>query len=106
MKNLELKNAKILNDAGVLFSLTTDHPVAPLQYLPYCAALAVKGGLDFYSAIKAITINPAVILGIDNIVGSIEKGKHADLVLYNGNPLEILSRAEMVIVNGKIVCGK
>ena len=103
MKNLELKNAKILNDAGILFSLTTDHPVAPLQYLPQCAALAVKGGLDFYDAIKAITINPAVILGIDNFVGSVEKGKHADLVLYSGNPLEIANAAEIVIVGGEIV---
>ena len=103
MKNLELKNAKILSDAGILFSLTTDHPVAPVQYLPYCAALAVKGGLDFYTALKAITINPAVILGIDGKVGSIEKGKHADMVLYGGNPLEILSEAEIVIVNGEIV---
>ena len=103
LKNLELKNAKILSDAGILFSLTTDHPVAPVQYLPYCAALAVKGGLDFYEALEAITINPAVILGIDDIVGSIEKGKHADMVLYNGNPLEILSGVEVVVVNGEIV---
>lgn len=103
MKNLELKNAKTLSDAGILFALTTDHPVTPVQYLPYCAALAVKGGLDFYSALKAITINPAVILGIDDKVGSIEKGKHADMVLYSGNPLEILSNAETVIVNGGIV---
>jgi len=106
MRNLELKNAKVLSEAGILFSLTTDHPVAPLQYLPYCAALAVKGGLDFYGALKAITINPAVILGIDDIVGSIEKGKHADLVLYDGNPLEIVNSAETVIVNGKVVYKK
>ena len=103
LKNLELSNAKVLNDAGILFSLTTDHPVAPVQYLPYCAALTVKGGLALYDALKAITINPAVILGIDNIVGSIEKGKHADMVLYDGNPLEILSGVEMVMVNGEIV---
>jgi len=103
MRNLELKNAKALKDAGVLFSLTTDHPVTPLQYLPYCAALTVKGGLDIYDALRAITINPAIILGIDDIVGSIEKGKHADMVLYGGNPLEILNNAEIVIVNGKIV---
>jgi len=103
MRNLELKNAKVLKDAGILFSLTTDHPVTPLQYLPYCAALAVKGGLDFYEALKAITINPAVILGIDDTVGSIEKDKHADMVLCDGNPLEILSRVETVIINGKIV---
>jgi len=106
MKNLELKNAKVLSDAGVLFALTTDHPVAPVQYLPYCAALAVKGGLDFYDALKAITINPAVILGIDDIVGSLEVGKRADMVLYDGNPLEILSGVEMVVVNGEIVRGK
>jgi len=106
LRNLELSNAKILNGAGILFSITTDHPVAPVQYLPYCAALAVKGGLDIYDALKAITINPAVILGIDDKVGSIEKGKHADLVLYDGNPLEILSRAEMVVVNGIIVKNK
>jgi len=107
MKNLELKNAKILNDAGIMFSITTDHPETPLQYLPYCAALAAKGGLDFYSALKSITINPAVILGIDEMVGSIEPGKHADMVLYDGNPLEIMSRAELVIVNGEVaVCAK
>jgi imidazolonepropionase-like amidohydrolase len=106
LKNLELSNAKVLNDAGILFSLTTDHPVAPVQYLPYCAALAVKGGLDIYDALKAITINPAMILGIDNIVGSIEKGKHADLVLCDGNPLEILSSVEMIIVNGEVVSRK
>ena len=105
MKNLELKNAKALDEAGVLFSLTTDHPVAPLQYLPYCAALSVKGGLDFYAALKSITINPALILGIDDMVGSIEPGKHADMALYDGNPLEISTEAETVIVNGEIVAG-
>ena len=107
LKNMELKNAKILSDSGILFAVTTDHPVTPLQYLPYCAALTVKGGLDLYKAIEAITINPAVILGIDDKVGSIEAGKHADMVLYNGNPLEILSEAEIVIVNGGVVkCAK
>ena len=103
MKNLELKNAKALNDAGVLFSLTTDHPVAPLQYLPYCAALTVKAGLDMYEAFKAITINPAKILNIDDIVGSLETGKHADMVLYSDNPLNILSNVETVIIDGKII---
>jgi len=106
LRNLELKNAKVLSDAGILFALATDHPETPVQYLPFCAALAVKGGLDFYDAIKAVTINPAVILGIDDKLGSIEKGKHADLVLYNGNPLEILTGVEMVVVDGEIAKGK
>jgi len=103
MKNLELKNAKVLSDAGVLFSITTDHPVAPLQYLPYCAALAVKAGLDMYEAFKAITINPAKILNIEDIVGSLEINKHADMVLYSDNPLNILSNAEIVVIDGRVV---
>jgi imidazolonepropionase-like amidohydrolase len=103
LKNLELKNAKVLSEAGILFAIATDHPETPAQYLPYCAAMAVKGGLDFYEALKAITINPAVILGIDNILGSIEAGKRADLVLWDGSPLEILSRADLVIAGGEIV---
>ena len=101
LKNLELSNAKVLSDAGVLFAITTDHPETPLQYLPYCAALAVKGGLGIYEALKAITINPAIILGIDDILGSIEKGRRADLVLYNGNPLEILTNIDAIILNGE-----
>ncbi|MCL2098804.1 MAG: amidohydrolase family protein [Oscillospiraceae bacterium] len=103
LRNLELKNAKVLHEAGILFAVTTDHPVVPLQYLPYCAALCVKGGLDYYEALKAITINPAIILGIDGIAGSIEAGKRADLVLYDGNPLEILSSVKLVAAGGKII---
>ena len=106
LRNLELKNARALHEAGVLFAIATDHPVTPVQYLPYCAALAVKGGLDYYEALCAITINPAVILGIDNLAGSIEAGKRADLVLYDGNPLEILSNAVLVIAGGEIVKNK
>ena len=104
LRNLELKNGKTLHDAGVMFAICTDHPVTPIQYLPYCAALVVKGGLDFYEALRAITINPAVILGIDDIVGSIEIGKRADLVLYDGNPLEIFSNATMVVAGGEKIC--
>ena len=103
LRNLELKNAKVLHDAGVLFAITTDHPVVPLQYLPYCAALSVKGGLDYYEALRAITINPAVILGIDNLVGSLETGKRADLVLYDGSPFDILSNVKMVVSGVEIV---
>ena len=108
LKNLELKNAKILHEAGVLFSISTDFPVTPLQYLPYCAALSAKGGLDFYAALEAITINPAIILKIEDKVGSLEVGKHADMTLFDGNPLEISTCAKMVIVNGEIasICEK
>lgn len=103
LRNLELKNAKVLHEAGVLIAIMTDHPVTPIQYLPYCAALSVKGGLDYYEALRAITINPAIILGIDDTVGSVEAGKRADLVLHDGNPLEILSNVALVVAGGEVV---
>ncbi|NLY11345.1 MAG: amidohydrolase [Firmicutes bacterium] len=89
--------------AGVLFSITMDHPVIHLENLPVAAALAVKAGLPEEEALKALTINPAKILGIDDAYGSIEVGKVADLVLWNKNPLEISSIVEKVFINGELV---
>jgi len=62
-------------ERGILFSLMTDHPVVPIQYLPLMAIYSTKHGLDKIEAVKALTINPAKILGIDDRVGSIEVGK-------------------------------
>ena len=92
----------ILNKAGVLVSITVDHPVTPLQFLPTCAAMAVKEGLDEYEAFKAITINPAIIGRIDDRVGSLKAGKDADIVIFDGNPLEYVTRAKTVIIDGVI----
>lgn len=63
----------------------------PVQYLPVCAGIAVKGGLNYYDALKAITINAAEIIGISDRVGSIEVGKDADLQLYTGAAIGIMS---------------
>jgi len=84
----------------------TDHPVIPLQYLPMCAALAVKAGMDETEALKAITIYAAEILGIDHRVGSIREGKDADLVIWQGHPFELQSTVEYTIINGSIVYKK
>lgn len=81
----------------------TDHPVIPIQYLPLCAGLAVREGMDYYEALKAITINPARIIGIDDRVGSIEEGKDADIAIFDGDPLEIKTRCVYSIINGQIV---
>ena len=62
-----------------------------------CAALSVKYGMDEYEALKAITIHPAKILGIDDRVGSIEKGKDADIVIMNGHPFDTFSTTHMVL---------
>ncbi|MEC9488583.1 MAG: amidohydrolase [Halanaerobium sp.] len=96
----------ILYQAGVKIALMTDHPVIPLQYLPVAAALCVKEGLPYEEALKAITINSAEILGVADRVGSLEKGKDADLVVYDGDPLAIQSKIELVLINGEPVYEK
>lgn len=103
LKELSFGTAAALSKAGVKIALMTDHPVIPVHYLPLCAALAVKAGLDEKTALKAITINPAQILGIDDKVGSIEIGKDADIAVFNKHPFDIQSKTKCVIINGKIV---
>ncbi len=102
LKNLSFKNPGILSKNGIMVALMTDHPIIPLQYLVLCAALSVKEGMDEYEALKAITINPAIILGISDRVGSIEKGKDADIVIMNGHPFDTFSTTDMVLVDGEI----
>ena len=106
LRNLTFDTAGILSNAGMEISLTTDHPVIPLPYLPICAGIAVKHGMKLDKAIEAITINPAKTLGIDNRVGSIEIGKDADIVIWDNNPLEIQSNVIYTIIDGKIVYKK
>lgn len=81
----------------------TDHPVVPIQYLPLLAALTVREGMDEEEALKAITINPAEILGIADRVGSLEKGKDADIIVLSGHPFDWRTKVELVLINGKIV---
>ncbi len=89
--------------AGLKFALMTDHPVIPTMYLPVCASLAVREGLDPESALKAITIWAAEITGIDERVGSLEPGKDADIVLFAGDPLDVRTHVKQVFVNGQSV---
>ncbi|MBR3767171.1 MAG: amidohydrolase [Clostridia bacterium] len=99
----DFKTAGILHKAGVRVAITTDHPVSRIQYLPLCAALAAKEGLGEKEALRAITINAAIICRVSDRLGSIKEGKDADLVIYEGNPLEINSSVIATIINGKIV---
>ena len=93
----------ILAAAGIQVSIITDAPVIPQQYLPLCAGLAVKAGMDPFHALQAITINPARHIGIADRVGSLEAGKDADIVLTDGDPLISSTVIKYVIVNGKIL---
>jgi imidazolonepropionase-like amidohydrolase len=100
LRNRSLANPGRLAKAGVTIAITTDHPVVPVNFLAHQAALAVKDGLDRENALRALTINPARIAGIDDRLGSIEPGKDADLVIWSGDPLDLLSRAVQVFVDG------
>lgn len=103
LKEKSFNTPGILNKAGVKIAIITDSPVIPQEYLSLCAALAVKHGLDEMEALKAITINPAEILGIADRVGSLESGKDADLVFVKGNLLSYEAEVMKTMINGEIV---
>ena len=86
---------------GVKIAITTDHDVIPLQYLPICAAVAVREGLDPYEALKAITINAAEIAGIDDRVGSLAVGKDADVSVFSGHPFDYRTKVKAVFIDGE-----
>ena len=103
LKNMTFKAPGILSKAGVKVAMMTDHPVIPIQYLPVCAAIAVKEGMEEMEALKSITINAAEITGIADRVGSLEPRKDADIVIFDGHPLEFRTRAIWVFIDGYAV---
>ncbi|MDN4075533.1 amidohydrolase [Fictibacillus terranigra] len=94
-----------LDQSGVPVSITTDHPVVGIDSLILSAISAVKHGLSEPSAWKAITINAAKHLGVDDRVGSLETGKDADVVIWSGDPFDARSTVEKTLINGEIVYG-
>ena len=106
LKNLTFDTAGILQKAGMKIAINTDSPVIPEEYLPICAGLAAKAGLSEYEALKAITINAAQILKVDDRIGSLEVGKDADIVITKGNIMEINSEIKYTLIDGKVVYQK
>ena len=98
---MSLETPAILRKAGVPFAICTDHPEVPIQYLPLCAALAVKGGMGAEEALAAITINAAKIAGLDHALGSLTPGKEADIVVTDRHPLELLGKVKAVLMGGR-----
>jgi imidazolonepropionase-like amidohydrolase len=103
LRRRSLRNPGILARAGVKIAITTDHPVVPIDYLVHQATLAVKEGLDPETALRSITVNPAEIMSLDSRVGSLTPGLDADLVLWSGDPLDVMSRARHVYIAGQHV---
>lgn len=102
MQDISFRNARLMKEGGVAFSLISDHPVVPIEHLRVCAALMVREGLDEETALQAVTINPARALGVGQELGSIEAGKRADLAAFDGHPLDYRSRLKWVMVDGQI----
>ena len=100
LRDRAIGNLAVLAAAGVRVAITTDHPVVPVNFLVHQAALAVKEGLPVQTALEALTVNPAVILGLDSRVGSLTVGLDADVVIWSGDPLDLASRAELVLIAG------
>ena len=104
LKNKDYETAGILHKAGVKVCIITDAPVITIENLPMCAGLAAQAGLPMEEAWKAITINPAEVLGVADRVGSLEVGKDADIVIWTADPLTTIGgKAYITIVDGKIV---
>jgi imidazolonepropionase-like amidohydrolase len=101
LRNRSLANPGRLAAAGVTIAITTDHPVVPIHFLIHQATLAVKEGLDPVTALRAVTINPARIIGCADRIGSLSVGKDADLVIWSGDPLDVMSRAERAFLDGQ-----
>jgi imidazolonepropionase-like amidohydrolase len=103
LRQRTLRSPGILTRAGVRIAITTDHPVVGIQYLVLQAIMAVREGLDRDAALRALTIDPATILGLDDRVGALTAGRDADVVIWSGDPLEAMSRPLQVLVGGRPV---
>ncbi|WP_033400540.1 amidohydrolase [Actinokineospora enzanensis] len=103
LRQRTLRNPGILARAGVRIAITTDHPVVPINFLVHQVTLAVKEGLDAETGLRSITVNPAEMLGLGDRVGALAPGLDADVVLWSGDPLDVMSRAMRVFVNGRDV---
>ncbi|MFL6143105.1 MAG: amidohydrolase [Labedaea sp.] len=103
VRRRHLRNPGILARAGVKIAITTDHPVVPIHFLVHQATLAMKEGLDADTALRSITVNPAEIMSLDDRVGALRPGLDADLVIWSGDPLDVMSRAMRVFIGGREV---
>jgi imidazolonepropionase-like amidohydrolase len=104
-KDIKIENSALLARAGVKVVIKSDESfgLGNLRELPLHAALGVKGGLDRKTALSAITLNAAEVLGVSDRIGSLEAGKDADLVIFNGDPLHYRTRVDFVIIDGQVV---
>ncbi|MHA1243513.1 MAG: amidohydrolase [Candidatus Heimdallarchaeota archaeon] len=102
-RNKTWRSIGILHEAGILAALTSDHPVTHCQYQMIYGILSHREGLSRQGTFEVLTINGAKILGLEDRIGSLEPGKDADIVLFNGDPLDARSKVMMVFIDGQKV---
>ncbi|WP_203757790.1 amidohydrolase [Cellulomonas chitinilytica] len=103
LRDRAIANLATLAAAGVRVAITTDHPVVPIHFLVHQATLAVRDGLPRQTALEALTTNPASFFDLDGRIGALEPGRDGDVVVWSGDPLDIDSRAEHVLIEGRTV---
>lgn len=102
--NKTYETAGVLSRAGLKVCITADHDVTPLYFLSVYAGLAVRFGMDELDGLKAITLNPAQVMGIDYRKGQLKAGLDADIVVWNRHPFAHDTQVEQVFLSGKAVC--
>ncbi len=100
LKDKSFDAGRIMYENHIPFAFMTDHPVTSLEYTRTQAAIFVAHGLPYLEGLKAITIYAAKAVGLEDVVGSLEKGKDADIVLYDGDPFHYMTKVKEVYVRG------
>jgi len=106
LKDATLSIAKELEKAGVKFAIMTDHPVKRIDRLFDDVRACVRDGLSKETALKSVTINPAEILNMGDRLGSISKGKDADLAIFDGDPFDYMAKVICTLIDGEVKAGK
>lgn len=101
LSNQTPANPAILAKAGLKVAICTDHPEIPIPYLALSAAVAVKGGMEEETALAAITLIPAEIIGISRQVGSLTPGKQADIAVFDRHPFDVSAKITAVFIGGQ-----
>ena len=104
MANMTMENAAILTKAGIPVSIESGFEgyVPKTRVILFEAAVAAANEMPYEEALKAITLNPAKLLGLDKRIGSIEKGKDGDIVLFDGDPFEYTTHVSKVFIDGQL----
>jgi len=101
-KDRTVKTAGVLANAGVKVALICDHPIVPQQWLRIAAGVCIREGMSETDALLACTRNPAEMCGVADRVGSLAPGMDADIVVWDGDPFEYLTKTKCVLIDGEV----